>query len=194
MTIWCIRVHFGNRSRDLISDHRIPRKMASLIFQLRCRHVPLNQFLYWFCRVDNDRCPACGTQPETVDHFFFQCPNYAHKRWPLLKLYNRVIPPITEILSNEKNMLQTINYIQATERFCHCITVKNVSLIYYITVKSISLIYCIAIKIISLIYCIAVKKSILDLLHCYKKYTFDLLYCYKKYIFDPMYCCKNYIL
>ena len=101
----------------LISDRRISRKMASLIFQLRCRHAPLNQYLFRFGKVDSDRCPACGTQPKTVEHFLLQCPKYAHERWPLPKKLNRVLPSTTEILSNEKIILQTLSYIQATERF-----------------------------------------------------------------------------
>jgi len=101
----------------LISDSRISWKMASMIYQLRCRHVPLNGYLSRFCKVDSDRCPACGACMETVEHFMLQCPNYAHERWPLRCRLNSTLLHITELLSDKRNILQVINYIHATERF-----------------------------------------------------------------------------
>jgi zinc-binding in reverse transcriptase len=68
----------------LISDHRIPRRMASLIFQMRVGHTPLNSFLHRIQKVDSARCPACGDPRETVEHFLLRCPKYAHECWPLL--------------------------------------------------------------------------------------------------------------
>jgi hypothetical protein len=53
----------------LISDHRISRQMASLIFQMRVRHAPLNSFLHHIQKVNSARCPACGDPRETVEHF-----------------------------------------------------------------------------------------------------------------------------
>ena len=101
----------------LTSDHRIERKMASLVFQLRTGHAPLNEYLYRFKKVDSARCPACGEQNETVEHFLLLCPKYAHERWPLLQKTRRTVPSVTEILSNKNLILPLINYIEATERF-----------------------------------------------------------------------------
>ena len=58
----------------LTSDHRISRNMASIIFQLRVGHVPLNKYLHRFKKVDHARCPACGDQVKTVEHFLIHCP------------------------------------------------------------------------------------------------------------------------
>ena len=69
----------------LISDHRLPKNMASLIFQLRVGHAPLNGYLHWFKRVESARCPACGGARETPEHFILRCPKYAHERWALLR-------------------------------------------------------------------------------------------------------------
>lgn len=101
----------------LISDHRISRKAASLIFQLRTGHTPLNSYLHRFHRVDSPRCPACGDPNETAEHFLILCPNYAHERHPLLAKLNRTIPSTLDILSNQKLLIPLANYIEATERF-----------------------------------------------------------------------------
>ena len=101
----------------LISDHRIPRRLASLIFQLRVGHSPLNSYLHRFQKVDSARCPACGDPHETTEHFLLRCPKFAHKRWPLLALLNRTTPSLTDLLTNQKAIIPLINYIEATERF-----------------------------------------------------------------------------
>ena len=101
----------------LTSDVRIPRHMASLIFQLRTGHAPLNNYLHRFKCVDSARCPACGEGRETVEHFLLRCPKYAHERWTLLKHVKDNTPRLEDLLSNPKTILQLICYIDATERF-----------------------------------------------------------------------------
>ena len=91
--------------------------MASIIFQLRVGHVPLNKFLHQFKKVDHARCPACRDQVKTVEHFLIHCPKYAHERWPLLQKLKRTVPSTIEILSNKSTILLLINFIEATERF-----------------------------------------------------------------------------
>ena len=67
-----------------ICSQEISRTASSKIFQLHVGHVPLNQYLFRFKRVDSPRCPTCGHPEETVEHFLVYCPKYAHERWPLL--------------------------------------------------------------------------------------------------------------
>jgi hypothetical protein len=102
----------------LTSNHRIARKSASLIFQLRVRHTPLNNYLHRYKKTNSARCPACSDPRETVEHFLLHCPKYAHKQWPLLAQLNRTRPSLIYILSNPKTILPLINFIEATERFC----------------------------------------------------------------------------
>jgi hypothetical protein len=99
-----------------ISSKEISRKDASHLFQLCTGHVPLNQYLHRFKRVDNPRCLACGHPAETVEHYLLQCPKYVHKRWSLLRRAGRA-PRITKILTNEKLLILLINYIDATKHF-----------------------------------------------------------------------------
>ena len=100
----------------LISDHRIPKKMSSLIFQLRVGHAPLN-YLHRFERVDSTRCPACGAEREMTEHFILRCPKYAHERWALLRHIKDNVPKIELVLSDPKVIIPLIHYIDATERF-----------------------------------------------------------------------------
>jgi hypothetical protein len=91
--------------------------MASLIFQLRVGHAPLNSYLHRFKKVDSDRCPACSDPHETAEHFLIDCPNYAHERWSLTTRTNRARLSSIDLLSNLKTIIPVINYIEATERF-----------------------------------------------------------------------------
>ena len=101
----------------LTNDHRISRRMASLLFQLRVGHAPLNGYLNRFKKVDSARCPACGETAETTDHFILRCPKYAHERWALTGHLRDNSPKLEDILSNAKTVIPLINYIEATGRF-----------------------------------------------------------------------------
>ena len=100
-----------------IGSSEMSREAASRLFQLRVGHVPLNQYLHRFKRVDNPRCPACGHPNETVEHFIIQCPKYAHERWGLLRRAGSAHPKLTSILTSKKLLPSLINYVEATERF-----------------------------------------------------------------------------
>ena len=102
---------------NLISDHRISRNSASLIFQLRVGHAPLNEYLFRFGKVASARCPACGAASETPEHFILRCPKFAHERWAMLRNIRGSSPRLVEVLSNPKTIIPVINYIQAMERF-----------------------------------------------------------------------------
>jgi hypothetical protein len=101
----------------LTSDDNLSRKRASLLFQLRVGHAPLNNYLFRFKKVDSARCPACGAQKETTEHFILRCPNFEHERWPLLQRVKDHTPKLEQILSDPKLMIPLFNYIDATERF-----------------------------------------------------------------------------
>jgi hypothetical protein len=100
-----------------ISNKEVSKKAASRLFQLRVGHVPLNQYLHRFKKIDNPRCPACGHPTETVEHYLLQCPKYAHERWSLLRRAGGTPPKLTRLLASEKLMVPLINFIEASERF-----------------------------------------------------------------------------
>ena len=108
---------YSQKYLKYISSNDISRKTASLIFQLRVGHAPINQYLHRFQKIESPSCPACGHPKETVEHFLIQCPKYAHERWPLLQNSRSGHPKISKILSSPKLLLPLANYIEATGRF-----------------------------------------------------------------------------
>jgi ribonuclease HI/endonuclease/exonuclease/phosphatase family metal-dependent hydrolase len=101
----------------LINDDSISRRTASLIYQLRVGHAPLNDYLHRFQKVDSPRCPACGEAKETAEHFIKHCPGYAHERWQLMRHFEASDPKFEDILSNPKAIIPLSDYLAATGRF-----------------------------------------------------------------------------
>jgi ribonuclease HI len=102
-----------------ISDQKLSRVAASCIAQFRLGHAPVNQYLKRIGRVDNARCPACGDDEETPEHFLLQCPSYAHERWALAQNVKkkRQNMSMKTLLGNPELVLPVANYIEATNRF-----------------------------------------------------------------------------
>jgi ribonuclease HI len=100
-----------------ISSDNIPRKIASMIFQLRVGHVPLNLYFHRFKITDSAQCPACRHPKETPEHYLLQCPKYAHERWPIRALAGGRLPKFEKLLSSPKFLKPLANYIEATRRF-----------------------------------------------------------------------------
>ena len=102
---------------ELISDDNLSRNDASRIFQLRAGHVPLNEYLERFKRMDSAQCPACGHPRENVQHFLKDCPAYKHERWPLHRLCKTEEPTLKDLLNKEELTIPLAKYIRATGRF-----------------------------------------------------------------------------
>ena len=108
---------YSQKFLKYISNEEISRKTASLIFQLRVGHAPINQYLHRFKKVDNPQCLACGHPTETAEHIILHCPSYDHERWPLLQRAGSRLPKITRILSSPKLLNTLANFLEATGRF-----------------------------------------------------------------------------
>jgi ribonuclease HI len=102
-----------------ISNTNISRRSASHITQLYIGHIPLNDYLKRFKRVDSARCPACGAGPESVRHFLMECPIYAHERWILEERLSRRKKVLTfeTLLGEEEAAIPLSNYITTSLRF-----------------------------------------------------------------------------
>lgn len=104
---------------NAISSSKINRETASRIAQLKLKHIPLNTYLKRIGRAASTRCPACGAEEETIDHFLLDCPNYAHERWALNKQAVKIGKQLTmDTIIGEQEMLEALaRYIEATHRF-----------------------------------------------------------------------------
>jgi len=101
---------------NAISHKELSRSDASRIAQFRLGHAPVNQYLKRIRRVDSARCPACGDEEETAEHFMLRCPAYAHKRWALTEKAKKLRKPMEmETLLGIPEMTREVaKFIRAT--------------------------------------------------------------------------------
>jgi hypothetical protein len=109
----------SNKFLKAISSGELSRKASSQIAQLRLSHAPVNQYLKRIGKVDSARCPACGAEQETIEHFLLLCPSYAHERWALERQAKKLRRHLTmETILGKPEMVHPLaNYIDATQRF-----------------------------------------------------------------------------
>jgi hypothetical protein len=94
----------------------LPRKHASLLFQLRSRHAPLARHLHRLTKFPSPTCPCCGLCDETVDHFLVFCPAHDEAR-RALHATNPLAHFTSHLLSEPKLLPDLFKYIQRTRRF-----------------------------------------------------------------------------
>lgn len=95
----------------------LPRWHASLLIQMRAGHAPLNAYLSRIKRADSPSCPACLSNPETVNHFLVTCSKYEHLRGELRRLSPRFAGSTKHLLSAPLLYPALFRYIDNTERF-----------------------------------------------------------------------------
>lgn len=112
-------MHFERITPQAISKKDLSREAISRIAQFRIAHAPINQYLKRIGKVDSARCPACGTEEETVEHFLLSCPSYVHERWALEQQAKKARKQMSlGTLLGEPDMITPLaNYIHATRHF-----------------------------------------------------------------------------
>lgn len=95
----------------------LPRRHASLLFQLRTGHIPLQQHLRHLRKTDSSLCPSCSQQPESVRHYLLECPTYQPQRAALVQEIGQAAHSIGTLLSNPKATRPLFKFIHATGRF-----------------------------------------------------------------------------
>lgn len=94
----------------------LPRKQASILFQLRSGHIPLQSHLYRIKKVPSPTCAHCGNHEETVHHFLLACHSHRRARDILRKKVGRNAESLPFILSSATAMTPLFEYIHATGR------------------------------------------------------------------------------
>ena len=102
-----------------ISQSELSRADSSRIAQFRLAHVPVNQYLNRIGKANSARCPACGDESETAEHFLLRCPNYAHERWDLEQQAKKRRKQLTlkTLLGCPEMAIPLAKFIKATSRF-----------------------------------------------------------------------------
>jgi len=71
----------------------LPRKLTSILSQLRMGHIPLAKHLHHISKADSLTCPACHQAEETTQHFLLHCPAHNTARLVLPQLKLRFLLP-----------------------------------------------------------------------------------------------------
>ena len=69
----------SNKFQKLIAG--LGRAQASLVTQMRTRHIPLNAYLHRINKIDTPLCPSCSLDSESVHHFLFDCQVWRAEHW-----------------------------------------------------------------------------------------------------------------
>jgi len=96
----------------------LPRRAASIITQLRTRHIALNSFLHRIGAADSPLCSHCRA-PETVEHYLLHCSRFSTQRSALRARLKRPLNSIHALLANKRGILATVKYVQETNRLKH---------------------------------------------------------------------------
>src|ERR1700733_10040780 len=100
---------------DLITD--LPRKIASILSQLRTGHAPLAKHLHRIGKIDSPLCPGCKQSDETVQHLLLHCTAHQAARQALRNSTGGREINITKLLTTPKTLPALFRYIAATGRF-----------------------------------------------------------------------------
>jgi len=116
--IKCIDLSLPSR-KFIKATSGLNRKQTSILTQLRTDHVPLNGHLFRIKRSATPHCPHCPNTTESTNHFLFFCRKYNMQRHKLVLVLKRKAFSKKFILTDEKAIRHTINYINDTGRFKH---------------------------------------------------------------------------
>ena len=95
----------------------LPKRHASIVFQLRTAHAPLNKHLHKIGKAESPHCPHCPNRPETTLHFLLECPHYESPRAQLRRKLHRKARNISCLLAEGACIKHTLKYIHDTQRF-----------------------------------------------------------------------------
>jgi hypothetical protein len=104
-----------NKYIHLITN--LPRKIASILSQLRTGHTLLAKHLHHIGKLDSPICPACQQKEETVQHFMLHCPAHQAARQILRNSTGGRDINITKLFTTAKTLPVLFRYIATTSCF-----------------------------------------------------------------------------
>ncbi|SJL06791.1 uncharacterized protein ARMOST_10133 [Armillaria ostoyae] len=107
----------ARRYRKLATS--MPRKITSIMVQLRTGHIGLNRHLFNIQRVESPACPKCSYPNESVHHYLIRCPAYQNEREMLQRSIGAQGTAVTtkHILARRENIPHLVQYLNSTRRF-----------------------------------------------------------------------------
>jgi len=89
----------------------LPRKLASILSQLRTGHTPLAKHLHHIRKIDSPVCPLCQQTDETVQHIILHCPAHDTARQTLRNSMGGRDINIMKLLTTPKTLKALFKYI-----------------------------------------------------------------------------------
>ena len=94
----------------------ISRNQASVLFQLRSGHVPLNTYLHRIKKADSPTCQSCYEYRETVMHYVMRCETHTPARQAMFNAAGRDARNLGKLLSTAELLPHLFRFIKSTER------------------------------------------------------------------------------
>jgi ribonuclease HI len=98
---------------------QLPRKLTSILTQLRTGHAPLAKHLHRIKKADSPMCPSCLQDTETIRHFILHCPAHQVARQSLRNNTGGRDINISKLLTTAKSLRPLFRYVAETGRFHH---------------------------------------------------------------------------
>jgi hypothetical protein len=99
---------------DLITE--LPKKLASILSQLRTGHAPLAKHLHRIGIADSPTCPVCLQADESIQHYLLHCPAHQAAQETLWHKTGGNTN-ITKLLTTTKSLRALFKYVDETGRF-----------------------------------------------------------------------------
>eukprot|EP00918_Siedleckia_nematoides_P067420 GHVU01146787.1.p1 GENE.GHVU01146787.1~~GHVU01146787.1.p1 ORF type:complete len:468 (+),score=28.56 GHVU01146787.1:74-1405(+) len=100
-------------------SRELPRRLSSILVQLRTGHIPLQKHLHRIQRANSDICPCCKLHPETVFHYLMMCPVHKGPRASLRRNFSNRDWNLSSLLNRPESLEHLARYINTTGRFQH---------------------------------------------------------------------------
>ena len=96
---------------------QLPRKLTSILTQLRTGHAPLAKHLHRIKKIDSPLCPACLQDPESVQHFMLHCTAHQEARQKLQHNTGGRDVNLPKLFTTAKSLPALFRFIAETGRF-----------------------------------------------------------------------------
>lgn len=92
----------------------LPRKLVSILTQLRTGHAPLAKHLHYIGKIDSPECPTCQQSNKTVQHFLLHCPVHRDARQALCRATGGRDINLTKLFTTSKTLRALFIYVANT--------------------------------------------------------------------------------
>ncbi|OJA07514.1 hypothetical protein AZE42_13178 [Rhizopogon vesiculosus] len=94
-----------------------PKRLTSMLMNLRSHHIPLNRHLHRIGKSDTPNCTHCPQSEETIHHFLFECRHFHRERHDLTNALGHKASSLSFLLTDINAIHYLVRFVNATKRF-----------------------------------------------------------------------------